>query len=1134
MAALLILSVSAAVPVSVPHRPPASGAGHSYLPVFSADGLHVGFVSQANNLVTNDDLGPSLDLFVRDLTASNTVLVSVGSNGFGGANRDVSTFALSSNARVVAFETPASNLVPGDTNQASDIFVRDLAAGVMRLVSVSADGTGPGNGPSYNPLLSADGRYVIFESLASNLVTNDFNGTNDVFLRDIVAGTTTLVSANADNTASADGSSHSPSISANGRFVAFVSTATNIVSGVTNRAGEIYVRDLDGDVTVWAAAAHVFGASDPLTRSYSALQPALSADGRFVAFKTQRGALVRFDTSRTTNRVVLAFPGSPTVTDSNYFLFQDNPRLAGPVLANGPGGPTPGGFGDAALAFSPDGRFAGFTAGTNAPGLMQTVLRADFESFATNLSFCCEGALGQSWITNQIPEVRIVSTNFGFTHLAPPRSFAPVMSADGALVTFVSDAANASGMSTGLYFRVCLRNMATDVIDSITTNNTGVVGRVANDVLPGLSADGKRMVWESDDDQLVPDDLNGASDVFVRDLQTGATTLISARHPALAAATGRASASVAAGALTPTGGRIAFFSAISNLAPDDTNQWRDAFLRDLAAGTNLYLSGPVFAITNIASGQYFPTNIAAIAQLDASGRRALFGASSTLIWRDLLTGSNRVVAVDESATRATLSPDGRLVFFHATEPIYAPDATFLLDANGGASDIYVWDSAPPPAAPRVTVLSAVTIGNSPGNAASINPVLSPDGCRLAFLSRADNLTGDSFGNASFQVFARDGLCHPTNFLSGTNRLMSYRTTASPLVNGRSLDQPWPGGATNPVFSADGSYLFFKDGVSNVIYRHDLSNKFVVKIFVTNNLSYTNIARVTNLTICTGCLNPSPNLDGRMIAYEVPETNGLTNIVLRDIVSGATELVSANLAGTGGGNGSSFTPLLSFDGRFVVFTSKASDLVANDTNRATDIFVRDRQAGVTHCLSLNRFGTATGNRVSSQPVLSADGRTVAFQSFASDLVPGDYNDTRDVFVVSLAGPDTDGDGLDDDWEVAYFNDLTRDGTGDFDHDGASDAEEFRTGTDPAATASVLRVLTLTTAAGPQSSAPRTTTLFWASTPFRRYRVQFKDSDVNGPWTDLPGDVLATGTTASKAHVTQAGGSPRAFYRVRLVE
>src|SRR6185436_498014 len=114
---------------------------------------------------------------------------------------------LSSNALVIAFESAASNLAPGGAGGFTDIFVRDRAAGTTRLASVSVDGATGGNGPSFNPLLSLDGRYVIFESLASNLVTNDFNGTNDIFIRDLVSGSTTLVSVNSSGSASPDGPS---------------------------------------------------------------------------------------------------------------------------------------------------------------------------------------------------------------------------------------------------------------------------------------------------------------------------------------------------------------------------------------------------------------------------------------------------------------------------------------------------------------------------------------------------------------------------------------------------------------------------------------------------------------------------------------------------------------------------------------------------------------------------------------------------------------------------------------------------------------------------------------------------------------------------------------------------------------
>jgi Tol biopolymer transport system component len=1135
-----------ATAVSVPYRVAATGAGNSYAPLFSADGRHVAFVSHANNLVTNDDLGPHLDLFVRDLAASNTVLVSVNKDGFGGANANISLFALSSNGQVVAFETIASNLTAGDTNGLADIFVRDLAAGATALVSVNADGNGPGNGRSYNPQISADGRYVVFESLASNLVTNDFNGTNDVFVRDLAAGTTTLISLNSDGTASGDGPSHSPSISANGLVVAYVSSATNIVTGVTNRAGEIYVRDMTAGGTKWAMASHVSGTYDPLTRFYSAFQPTMSADGRFVVFKTQRGSLVRFDTSRSTNRIVLAFPGAPMITDSNFFVFQDNPRLVGPITTPGPGGTTSGGFGDGALVFNTDGRYAAFTTGTNAPGLQQSVLRADFEEFTTNsLLFCCDGTSTFFYITSQVPVLTVVSTNFGIPHFVPPLSLAPAMSDDARRILFLSDGANASGMSSGTVFRVYLRDMDTNVLYLVSTNRSGAAGSVVSDTLPALSADGTLMAWESADPNLVLDDLNGAFDIFVRNLTTGETTLISAAHPGLPAATGLGLASTGPGSFSADGTRLGFASLDSNQALEDTNAWRDGFLRDRLSGTNFFVSGisfPVSFPTGALTNEYLAANQATVPQLSADGRYALFDGLRTtlslvssnhiLVWRDLLGGTSVIVAESDSASRFALGPSGLSVFFHSALPTGQHGVMGIAD-NNSASDIFAWNASGPPSEPRIRVLSASRLGASTANAGSVNPVLSPDGCRLAFLSRASDLTADSAGNPAYQVFVREGLCHPTNSFLGTNRLVSYRTTASLAPDGRSLDQPWPTGGANPVFSANNRYVFFNDGASNVIYRHDLQAPDIVTITVPMPaMRFTNIARVTNLTVCTGCLNPSPSADGRFVAYEVPGTNGLTNIVLKDIVSGSTELMSVNLAGTGGGNGPSFMPLQSYDGRFVFFASKAADLVANDTNRATDIFVRDRWAGVTHCLSMNRFGTATGNRVSSQPVLSPDGRTVAFQSFATDLVPGDYNDTRDVFVVALGGSDTDGDGLDDDWEVAYFNDLSRDGAGDFDGDGASDSSEFRAGTDPTNSGSVFRVISLTTYIAP--SAQQTTTLLWAATPGRLYRVQTKPDDLSGPWTDLPGDVVATSTSAAKFHITTAGSSSRSFYRVQLVQ
>src|SRR6185436_10019251 len=116
---------SAPAPVSVAVLNSRSASGNSSAPRITPDGRHVAFLSHAPNLVYNDDLGPFLDLFVRDLPLENTLLVSVATNGFGGANDDVTMASLSDDARFIAFESAASNLVPGDTNWATDVFVRD-------------------------------------------------------------------------------------------------------------------------------------------------------------------------------------------------------------------------------------------------------------------------------------------------------------------------------------------------------------------------------------------------------------------------------------------------------------------------------------------------------------------------------------------------------------------------------------------------------------------------------------------------------------------------------------------------------------------------------------------------------------------------------------------------------------------------------------------------------------------------------------------------------------------------------------------------------------------------------------------------------------------------------------------------
>jgi hypothetical protein len=249
------------------------------------------------------------------------------------------------------------------------------------------------------------------------------------------------------------------------------------------------------------------------------------------------------------------------------------------------------------------------------------------------------------------------------------------------------------------------------------------------------------------------------------------------------------------------------------------------------------------------------------------------------------------------------------------------------------------------------------------------------------------------------------------------------------------------------------------------------------------------------------------------------------IQVRDIVTGSNELISVNPGNHGPANKDSSYPSISHDGRFVVFASDATDLVPNDNNQARDVFVRDRLRQVTLLASINRAGTGSGNGPSTLPVMAANGRTVLFQSFASDLVAGDFNETGDVLVLSLGGPDTDGDGLDDDWEVAYFGILDRDGAGDFDSDGLTDSNEFQLGTDPINSGSVFQVLTLSGGAG------GTKTIVWSAAPGRRYQVQFKNSVAQTDWISAVDTVTAGGTTA--VWTDRAPISAHRFYRVVLL-
>jgi Tol biopolymer transport system component len=281
-------------------------------PAISADGRYVAFHSAAENLV-GDDTNNTYDVFVRDRVDGTTERASVNSVGVE-VDHGASAFAcISADGRYVGFESWAEDLAPGDTNLVEDVFVHDRVGGGTELVSVASGGV-QGDDSSERCSLSGDGRYVTFESWATNLASGDMNDTWDVFVHDRVGGGTELVSVTSGGAAGNDRSENA-FISADGRSIAFSSWATDLVSGDANHHADIFVRDRVSGTTELASVA-----SDGRQGNDSSDHPALSADGRYVVFDTWAWNLVSGDISSNSDVLIRRRLGLTYLGDGVIFL----------------------------------------------------------------------------------------------------------------------------------------------------------------------------------------------------------------------------------------------------------------------------------------------------------------------------------------------------------------------------------------------------------------------------------------------------------------------------------------------------------------------------------------------------------------------------------------------------------------------------------------------------------------------------------------------------------------------------------------------------------------------------------------------------------------------------------------------
>ncbi len=370
----------------------------------SPDGRFVVFSSSASNLVPGDTNGKA-DIFVRDLLTGATSLVSVSPNGTQG-NQSCDHPSTSADGRFVVFDSLATNLLPGDTNNATDIFVRDRQSGTTTRVSVASSGA-QGNNNSFEPTITADGRYVVFDSVASNLVLGDTNGKADVFVRDLTLGTTRRVSVSSSEV-QADESSWAPTISADGRFVAFYSYARNLVPGDTVLSADIFVRDLVSGATTRASV-------DPngaQANNISTSPPSLSADGHFVVFTSTATNLVAGDTNNVEDVFVRDLLSGITTRVS----VDSNGVQGNQVSAD-------------LTSISADGRYVAFESG--ASNLVPGDTNNSYDIFVRDL---------QGGTTRRVS----VNSAGAQSHLpiSHCHSFAPKISVDGRVVAFFSNASD--------------------------------------------------------------------------------------------------------------------------------------------------------------------------------------------------------------------------------------------------------------------------------------------------------------------------------------------------------------------------------------------------------------------------------------------------------------------------------------------------------------------------------------------------------------------------------------------------------------------------------------------------------------------------------------------------------------------
>jgi subtilisin family serine protease len=895
----------------------AEGNADSDAPAISADGRFVVFHSDATNLVAGDSNGVR-DVFLYDRMNRTLELFSRRANG-GLANGPSENAVISADGNVIAYASLASNIVGGDSNGSKDVFVqvRTRATAPVRA-SVGNRGV-QGDSASDAPSLSAEGRFVAFHSGASNFSPTDFVDTFDVFVRDLTAGQTELVSVNQAG-APGEGDSGFPSISGDGRYVIFESPAANLANADTNEAWDIFLRDRQAGST-----ARVSLANDGRQADKACFRSAISRDGRHIIFESEATTLA---------------PGQPEDV-GRLFAFDRLPRKLSRLPHNARGIPA----NDACYfpSLSADGRYVAFM------------------SWAFNLVPGDGNAVADVFVLDRgssRPDLMIRApgqTQFAGTGLYGPnlaqRSAQPVQA--GATVAYELKLENSGTLTEA--FIVTAQGApagwqeeffdATAGGNRVTAAVTGA-GWVTPTLAPGSSA-WLRLEVTRAAERIGP----GTLEVLVRVRATSdATPLDSVRavtsgpfSPPDLIAISRASdgtpgTETSRGpALSGDGRFVAFTSDADNLAPRDYNRDKDVFLWD----------------------------------------RATDGV-------ELLSKTGEGVPGDFRSENVSISRDGRFVAYQSrTTNFVTGDLNFR-------EDIFVQDRQ----TGQITRASVAT-GGAEANRGSEFGKLSGNGQVVVFQSVATNLTPNDQNN-SWDVFRHERATGQTRCVSLT-------------PGGRTGD----GDSTFPLVSGDGQVVVFESYASDLAPNDDNHDKDVF-LYDAQSGALELLSRAPDGHAANGpSEGPWISDDGRWVLFSSEADNLAPPPAAGELDVGylydrtARTLARVTVRSAGLPAEASFSAIaISSDGRWITLNSSSPGVMPGVVGRSNQAFLLDRQTGTLTPLSVTRDGFG-GASDSFGGVLSADGRYIAFRSFASNLLGETAPEASQVFVWDRARFQPDG-------------------------------------------------------------------------------------------------------------------------------